>query len=123
MISNLQALEIEAFAIGHPFAATGARLITQSLQEVKRLQDEGPSEDLVNRAKETARREHETALRQNGFWLGRLQSAKLLDRDPLLILKREERIAALTRENLREVFRRYFPLDRYTVVTLLPETK
>ncbi len=99
------------------------RMVERSLQEVKRLQDEGPSEDLVNRAKETARREHETALRQNGFWLGRLQSAKLLDRDPLLILKREERIAALTRENLREVFRRYFPLDRYTVVTLLPEKK
>ena len=75
----------------------------------------------MNRAKETARRAHETALKQNSFWLGRLQSAKLLDRDPLLILKREQRIDALTRENIQETFRRYFPLDRYTVVTLLPE--
>jgi zinc protease len=99
------------------------RMIDRTLQEVTRLQQQGPSEDLVNRAKETARRAHETALKQNSFWLGRLQSAKLLDRDPLLILKREQRIDALTRENIQETFRRYFPLDRYTVVTLLPEKK
>ncbi len=99
------------------------KMVERSLEEVKRLQEQGPSEDLVNRAKETARREHETALRQNAFWLGRLQSARLLDRDPLLILKREERIAALTQQNIKETVRTYFPLNRYTVVTLLPDKK
>jgi zinc protease len=88
---------------------------------VKRLQQDGPSEDLTNRAKESARREHEVAVKQNGYWLGRLQSAKLLDRDPMLILQREQRITAITRENLHEVFKKYFPVDRYTVVTLVPE--
>ena len=37
------------------------KMIERTLQEVARLQKEGPSEDLVTRAKETARREHETA--------------------------------------------------------------
>ena len=91
------------------------------LQEIERLQREGPSADLTNRAKETARREHETRVRENGFWLGRLQSAKLLDRDPLLILKRLERIDAVTPAVLHETFKKYFPRDRYTVVTLVPE--
>ncbi len=99
------------------------KMIDRALQEVARLQQEGPSDDLLLRVKESARREHETALRQNGFWLGRLQSAKLLNRDPLLILKREERIGALTRTNIQEAFRKYFPRDRYTVVTLLPEKR
>jgi zinc protease len=98
-------------------------MIDRILQEVKRLQQEGPSADLVTRVKESARREHETALRQNGFWLGRLQSSKLLDRDPLLILQREQRIDGVTRENVQEMFRKYFPLDRYTLVTLMPEKK
>jgi zinc protease len=98
-------------------------MIDRTLQEVKRLQQEGPSQDLVTRAKETARREHETALKQNGFWLGRLQSAKLLGRDPVLILKREERIDALTAANIQAAFRTYFPTDRFTVVTLMPEKK
>ena len=91
------------------------------MKEVQRLQQEGPSADLTNRAKETARREYETARRQNTYWLGRLQSAKLLDRDPNLILTREQRIDAITPENVHEMFKKYFPMDRYTVVTLLPE--
>jgi zinc protease len=96
-------------------------MVQRVLQEVQRLQKEGPSDDLVNRAKEAARREHETAQKQNGYWLGRLQSAKLLGRDPLLALTREERIAAVTPGNVQEMFTKYFPMDRYTVVRLVPE--
>ena len=96
-------------------------MVDRVLQEVQRLQKEGPSEDLTTRAKETARRSYETSRRQNGWWMGRLQSAKLLDRDPNLILTREERIDAITPANLHEMYRKYFPMDRYTVVTLVPE--
>lgn len=98
-------------------------MVQRVLQEVQRLQKEGPSADLVNRAKEAAHREHETARKQNGYWLGRLQSAKLLQRDPKLILTREQRIDAVTQANVHEMFGKYFPMGRYTVVTLLPEAK
>jgi zinc protease len=98
-------------------------MVQRILQEVQRLQKEGPSADLVNRAKEAAHREHETARKQNGFWLSRLQSAKLLGRDPKLILTREERINSITQENIHGMFKKYFPMDRYTVVTLVPEPK
>ena len=97
------------------------KMIARVRQEVLRLQKDGPTDDLTNRAKETAKRNHETAVRQNGFWLGRLQSAKLLDRDPLLILARLQRIEAVTPAILQETFRKYFPADRSTVVTLVPE--
>jgi len=97
------------------------RMIGRVQQEVARLQTAGPTEDLTTRAKETARRAHETSVKQNGFWLGRLQSAKLLGRDPLLILSRLQRIDAVTPAVLHETFKKYFPADRYTVVTLVPE--
>ena len=97
------------------------RMIGRVLDEVKRLAAEGPSADLTSRAKESARREYETALKQNGFWLGSLQSAKMLGRDPRSILEREKRIAAVTPQLLQETFKRYFPMDRYTVVSLHPE--
>jgi zinc protease len=96
------------------------KMVDRVLQEVKRLQTQGPSEDLTNRAKESARRSYETSMRQNGYWLARLQSAKLLDRDPLLMLHRLERIDAVTPEVLKQTFVKYFPMDRYTVVSLLP---
>jgi zinc protease len=92
------------------------------LQAVKQLQQDGPSLDLTSRAKEVARRGYETALKQNGYWMGRLQSVHLLGRDPGEILTRPARIDALTPEVLHDTFKKYFPLDRYTVVTLMPES-
>lgn len=92
------------------------------MQEVQRMQKEGPSEDLVNRAKESARREHETGMKQNGYWISRLQAAKLIGHDPVThMLEREQRIASVTPAILKETFVQYFPMNRYTIVTLVPE--
>ena len=99
------------------------KMFDRALQEIRRLQAEGPSADLTNRAKESAKAVHEVGSKQNGYWLGRLQSAKLLQRDPMLILGRVARIEAVTPALLQETFRKYFPMERYTVVTLLPEPK
>jgi zinc protease len=90
------------------------------LKEITRLQTEGPSLDLTNRAKESARRSYEVALKQNDYWLGRLESVHLLGRDPNEILTRSERIDAITPQVLKDVFNKYFPANRSTVVTLVP---
>jgi zinc protease len=87
---------------------------------VARLQKEGPSIDLTNRAKESARRSYETSLKQNDYWLGRLQSVQLFNRDPHEILTRTQRIDAVTPESLQAVFKKYFPVERSTIVTLVP---
>ena len=93
-----------------------ARVMT----EIARLQREGPSVDLTNRAKEAARRNYELALKQNNYWLGRLQSAVTLAANPEEILKRGQRIDAVTPQTLQDVFQKYFPAERSTVVTLMP---
>jgi zinc protease len=90
------------------------------MQEIKRLQAEGPSKDLTDRAKETARRGYETALKQNDYWLGRLQTIKTYNRDPGEILTRVQRIETITPQVLQSVFKQYFPMDRSTTVTLIP---
>ena len=90
------------------------------IQEVKRLQQDGPSADLTTRAKESARRGYETALKQNAYWLRRLQSIHTLGGDPGDILTRSARIDAVTPAVLQDTFKKYLPLDRYTVVTLVP---
>ncbi len=90
------------------------------MQEIKRLQHEGPTQDLTDRAKETARRGYETALKQNDYWLGRLQTIRTYNRDPGEILTRGTRIDAVTPKVLQDVFKQYFPADRSTTVTLTP---
>jgi zinc protease len=96
------------------------RMIVRVLDEVRRLKDDGPSEDLTNRAKTSALQAHEVAVEQNNFWLSALQSRHMLRRDPLQILSATERINALTPALLHEAFKTYFPLDRYTTVSLVP---
>jgi zinc protease len=94
----------------------GARV----MQEVLRLQKDGPSEDLVNRAKETARRNYETQLRQNDYWLRRFQAVQMWGQEPGMIAHRLDRINAITPAAVQEAFKKYFPADRSTVVTLMP---
>lgn len=98
-------------------------MVDRVLQEVTRLQQEGPSADLTARAKEAARRNDDLSLTLNGYWLRRLQLARLYERDPFEILQRKIRIDAVTEQTVRDMFRRYFPLDRHTVVTLVPVPK
>jgi predicted Zn-dependent peptidase len=73
------------------------------------------------RAKEGAKRGYETNLAQNAYWLRRLASVHMLGQDPAEILRRPERIDAVTPELVQSVFRRYFPMDRFTAVTMVPE--
>jgi zinc protease len=91
------------------------------LKEIQRLQTEGPTQALVDSAKETARRTYETSMSENGYWLGQLVTAHQFDLNPSNILNRRERIDAVTRESVQQMFQKYFPLTRYTVVTLMPE--
>ena len=115
---------------GHTFVQFTAapqnlqKMTERVLAEVQRMQKEGPTEDLVNRAKESARREHEEGMKQNGYWLSRLQGAKLLGLDPITHFgEREKRISNVTVANVKEMFVKYFPMNRYTIVSLLPEPK
>jgi zinc protease len=89
--------------------------------EVKKLQADGPSQDLVSKAKEAARRDYETALKQNNYWMARLTTVHLIGGNPSDIPTRIPRIEALTVPVIQETFKKYFPMDRYTVVTLMPE--
>jgi len=97
-------------------------MTTRVVEEIKKLQEAGPSDDLTNRAKETARRGYETALKTNDYWLGRLQTVQMYSRNPSEILTRQQRINAITPQVLQQVFREYFPLNRSTTVTLMPAT-
>jgi zinc protease len=98
-----------------------ARLGEAVLKEIARLQAEGPSTDDLGKVREMAKRDLETAMQQNGFWQGWLRGSHQLGLDPARVLRRAADIDPLTAGQLRDAFRRYFPTDRHTEVTLLPE--
>jgi zinc protease len=96
-------------------------MTTRVLDVVKRLQNDGPAADLVANAREGARRDYETALKQNGYWMRRLQTIHLLGGNPSDVITRNQRIDAVTPAAVKDVLTKYLPLDRYAVVTLVPE--
>ncbi len=96
-------------------------LVATVMTELDRMRREGPNADDVQKVKETEKESLETSFKQNGFWLGALQTAQMLGWDPVSILHRTERTDTLTADNIHEAFRKYFPADRYTQMTLLPE--
>ena len=97
------------------------KLTGEVLKEVERLKAEGPTADDVARVQELERRDLETATKQNSYWIGSMQTVHMLGWDPAGITRREERIKKLSPDVLHETFKKYFPADRYTVVTLVPE--
>ncbi len=97
------------------------KLVAASLKEIERLKLEGPSLDDVNKVKEAERRDLETNAKQNSYWLGSMQTVHMFGWDVGRINKRLERTDSLTPEIIKTMFQKYFPLDRYTLVTLKPE--
>ena len=97
------------------------KLVAASMKEIERLKAEGPSVDDVNKVKELERRDLETNAKHNAYWLGSMQTVHLYGWDPANIARRSERTERLTQENIKTMFQKYFPMDRYTLVTLKPE--
>ena len=98
------------------------KLTTAVMTEVERLRREGPTAADVDKVKQAEKNDLQTSFRQNGYWLNSLQTMHLLGRDPLRINQRLERADSLSVENVHAAFKKYFPGDRYTVVTLVPES-
>jgi zinc protease len=91
------------------------------LTELDRLRKEGPTAADVQAVKEQEKNGLQESMLQNSYWLGSLQAMHLLGRDPRRILQRMERAESLSVENIHAAIRKYFPAERRTVVSLMPE--
>jgi zinc protease len=97
------------------------KLTKAVMTELERLRRDGPSAADVDKVKQAEKNDLQTALRQNGYWMSSLQAMHLLGRDARKIPQRIERAESLNMENVHAAFKKYFPENRYTVVTLMPE--
>ena len=82
---------------------------------------EGAEQMYLNTAKEILRSNREEQLRRNGFWLGQIRGAVQRGEPFQAIAGFDERLDALTLEQVTEAARRYLSRDRYVRVVLLPE--
>ena len=81
------------------------------------------SDSNMTKVRELPLRSHETALKQNGAWLGAMMDANEDGRDQRDFMRSPALVAALTSAELRDAARAYLRRDQYARFTLLPEDK
>ena len=92
------------------------------LEEIEEVQEDGPAEDDVDKVQEQQRRERETSLEENSFWLGTLDFYYSHEDESLLdVLAYPELIRGLTADEVEAAAERYLDLDRFVQVVLYPE--
>lgn len=97
------------------------KVIAATFAEIQRLQAEGPLAADLEKVKSNWIQNHRRSLRENGYWLGHLQTALSEGIDPASILQVEKQVQALSAEDIRIAARRYFNERNYVQVVLNPE--
>ncbi len=96
-------------------------LADEVIAQIKRLEAELVDESYMVKLKETYRREMETALKTNSYWLSAITDSVLTDVPLRLILDVDTIPAMVSQETLRQLARDYLDLDNYVVAFLMPE--
>jgi zinc protease len=89
--------------------------------ELERLKAQGPEDTTVEKVKEILKRERETSLKSNDFWIKALQSYYINKTDPVRILDYDSFIEALTAEKLKAAIDKFLNMHRYVQVVLYPQ--
>ena len=100
--------------------ARADELFDAVFEEINWLRD-GGEQDYLDTVKELLRTPREEQLRDNGFWLGQIQSLAQRGGSFASILDFDERLDAVTLEQVSAAARLYLTDDRYLRVVLLPE--
>jgi zinc protease len=89
--------------------------------EVKDFLRNGPKTEELDKAKEKMLRERETALTENGFWLGLLSNTYFLkDGDFSEFGTYDTLVKEMTKKSLKKSYKRFFDFKNYVSVALRP---
>ena len=91
------------------------------MDEIKRLQADGPNAENLEKVRETLLRNYEKGLKEDSFWMSNLSFYRENELPFDGILKLPDRAKALTIEKVRDAARKYFSSDNMLVARLLPE--
>jgi zinc protease len=99
-------------------------LTSATLEQIDSLKNYGTTDDYITKVKETQRRERETNLKENRFWLNTLQFAAVNREDPnTLINKFDELVERVTKERVQQTAQKYLDMSNFVKVVLVPAEK
>ena len=81
------------------------KLIAATTAEIQKIKDNGPTEVDLNKVKETMGKKHQEDLKDNNYWLAKLQQTIELGHDPAAMLSFDKRLNAISVTDLKEIGR------------------
>jgi zinc protease len=95
-------------------------LSSMVLEEIEHIKKEGPTELEMQKVKEILKREYETNIKENNYWLSTLQTLYAHGLDPLTMLDYMASVDSLTGTILRDLAVQYCRRDQYVRFILYP---
>jgi zinc protease len=97
------------------------KVVAAAFGEIQKIQEAGPEASDLAKVQQNWLTRHRQNLRENRYWLGKLQTAELYKTDPATLLDYEKQVAALTVDDIKAAAQRYLKSDNYVQVVLYPE--
>ncbi|HZY77983.1 MAG TPA: insulinase family protein [Cyclobacteriaceae bacterium] len=97
------------------------KLINATLGEIRKIKDNGPTVVDLNKVKETWIKQYQEGLKENGYWLSRLLQSVEAGTDPADILTGDQRINAITPNDVKAAANKFFDMNNYFQMVLNPE--
>jgi zinc protease len=92
-------------------------------EEMKKIADNGPTDDDMLKTKETLIKERETKVKENQYWLSYLKNRDQINQTPLSFEQYKAIVESITKKDLQKLAKNYFTSDHYVRVVLMPEEK
>ena len=98
--------------------------LTKSIfSEIEKVKTSGVTEEYITKVKEAQKRNWETNLKRNEFWLSQLSSRYKWKKDPENILTYEQMFETLNSDIIMNAAKKYIDFSNYIKVSLFPEKK
>jgi len=97
------------------------KLIAATHAEIDKVKKNGPSEEDLNKVKETWKQQYEVNIKDNSFWAQQLIKSVESGSDAKSVLSYEKRVAALTPKDIQDTANRYLDMKNYVQIVLYPE--
>jgi zinc protease len=105
-----------------PCGPENVNKLTAALFEIIRnAQEKGIQQKDLDKVKETWKKKYQDNLQNNGAWLDVLSSAFINQENPEDFLNYEQRVDALTVQDLQNAAKKFFNMNNYIKVVLYPE--
>ncbi len=111
-----------SYSIGFGCAPENVAKLKKAVFEIiDEVKTEGPTDDVIDKVKETRRRQLETDLEENRFWLRELATHYTFGTDATTLADTSKATKRVSKDNVKEAAKRYFNTKRYVDGVLFPE--